>query len=115
MEMYFKRNNCVVKVYKFFEDKTALIYNPSIAGKQSGNGWEKVKLSTLIPIEYTEYIDEYKKGFMSKTEKNKIKERLTLTKAEWTCTDGSIFNSCEEAIIHEKEIMNKEVKNETLA
>jgi len=111
MEMYFKKNNCIVEVYNFFEDRTALIFNPSIAGKQQGNGWDKVKVSTLIPIEYTEYIDEHRKGFMSKTERNKIKERLVLTKAEWTCTDGTIFDNCNEAIIHEKEIMNKEVND----
>ena len=111
MEMYYKKENCMVKVYNFFEDKTVLIFNPSLAGRQNGMGWERVKISQLIPSEYVEYIDKHRKGFMSKTERNKIKERLILTYAEWTCSDGKIFDNCDEAIRHEKELMDKEVEN----
>lgn len=102
MKMYFKRDNCLVEVYKFFEDKTALIFSPSTAGRQNGNGWEKVKISQIVPLEY---YNENKKGFMSKTERNKIKERLVFSEAKWTCSDGVVFNDCDKAIKHEKEIM----------
>ena len=52
MQMYYKKDNWLVKVYHFFEDKTALIFSPSAAGRQNGNGWEKVKISQIIPLEY---------------------------------------------------------------
>lgn len=105
MKLYYKKDNCMVEVYHFFEDRTALIFNPSLAGRCNGTGWDKVKISSLIPEEYA---DTYKKGFTSTTEKNKIKKRLTLSYAEWTCTDGKIFNSCDDAIEHERKIMIKE-------
>ncbi len=107
MQMYYKKDNCLVEVYHFFEDKTALIFSPSTAGRQNGNGWEKVKISQIIPLEY---YNENKKGFMSKTERNKIKERLVLSEAKWTCSDGVFFNDCDKAIAHERNLM-EEVSN----
>lgn len=103
MQMFYKKDNCIIEVYHFFENKTALIFNPAIAGNQNGNGWSYVSIKTLIPMEYyNEHKDNY---FMSKSERNKIKERLTLTKAEWTCTDGTSYNSCDDAINHEMEVI----------
>lgn len=84
MQMYFKDDNAIVNVYQFFET-TALIFSPSLAGRQNGNGWIKVKHNKLIPLEYYNSCED-KTGFMSKTKKNKIKERLILTHAIWTCT-----------------------------
>ena len=107
IKMFYKKDNCLVEVYNFFEDKTALIFSPSIAGRQNGNGWEKVKISQIIPLEY---YNENKKGFMSKTERNKIKERLVLSEAKWTCSDGVVFNDCDKAITHERNLM-EEVSN----
>lgn len=107
MQMFSKNENRIVEVYKFFDNKTALIYNPLVASRQNGNGWCITPLKNLIPLEY--YNEHKENFFLSKTEKNKIKERLTLTKAEWTCTDGTSFNSCEDAINHEMEVM-KNVK-----
>lgn len=102
MQMFHKKENCLVEVYHFFENKTALIFSPNIAGKQNGCGWSYVAIKNLVPLEYyNEHKDNY---FMSKSERNKIKERLVLTKAEWTCTDGMSFTSCDEAINHEVEI-----------
>ena len=49
---------------------------------------------------------------MSKTERNKIKERLTLSSAQWTCSDGIVFNDCDKAIKHEYEIMTNEKNKE---
>lgn len=106
MKMYYRKDDAIVEVYKFFENKTALIFSPSIAGNQNGNGWQQVKISQLIPVEY---FDENKKGFTSNTERNKIKKRLTLTEAKWTCTDGVVFNDCDKAIAHERELIEKEV------
>lgn len=109
MQMYCKKYGCSVKVYRFFENRTALIFNPSLAGKQNGNGWDMIPLKTLIPLEY--YNEHKDSCFMSKTERNKIKARLTLTKAEWACTDGLFFNDCNEAIAHEYELVKKENEN----
>ena len=104
MKLYYKKDNCMVEVYQFFEN-SALIFSPSLAGRCNGQGWARVKMSSLLPEEYA---DIYKKGFTSTTEKNKIKKRLTLSYAEWTCSDGKIFNSCDDAIEHEREIMIEE-------
>lgn len=103
MQMFYKKGNCIVEVYHFFENKTVLIFDPNIAGHQNGNGWTYVSIKMLIPIEY--YNEHKDNCFMSKSERNKIKERLTLTKAEWTCTDGVSFNSCDDAINHEMEVI----------
>jgi len=103
MQMFSRNANSIVEVYKFFDNKTALVYSPPLASRQNGNGWCLTQLKYLIPLEY--YNEHKENFFLSKTEKNKIKERLTLTKAEWTCTDGVSFDSCEEAIKHEMEIM----------
>ena len=107
LELFCKITHCNVKVYKLFDNKTALIFDPRQAGRCKGNGWQIVAMKNLIPLEYV--TDEM---FMSKTEKNKIKERLTLTQATWTCTDGVDFDDCEKAIIHERDLMAaEEVKN----
>ena len=103
MQMFYKNGNRIVEVYKFFDNKTVLVYDPLLASRQNGNSWSVIPLKHLIPLEY--YNEHKENFFLSKTEKNKIKERLTLTKAEWTCTDGVSFNSCEEAINHEMEVI----------
>lgn len=105
VKMFHKKYNFLVDVYHFYEDYTALIFNPSLAGKQNGNGWERTKMGNLIP---EEYYNEFSKNFVSKSQKNIIKKRLTLTSAVWTCTDGEDFTDCDAAIAHEKEIMEKE-------
>ena len=109
MKMYYRKNEIIVEVYHFFEDKTALIFSPDIAAKQNGNGWERVKMGQLIPLEY---FDEHDKRFMSKTKQKKIKERLTLTEALWTCSDGIAFKDFNKAILHERELKIQEEKEE---
>lgn len=106
MKMYYRKDDTIVEVYKIFENQTALIFSPFIAAKQNGNGWQQIKIGQLIPMEY---FDENKKGFTSKIERSKIKKRLTLTEAKWACTDGVVFNDCDKAITHEKELIEKEV------
>jgi len=111
MQMFYKNDKCIVEVYHFFENKTALIFSPHMASKLNGFGWVYTPMKNLIPLEY--YNEHKDNCFMSKSEKNKIKERLTLTKAEWTCTDGLSFNSCDEAIKHEMEVIKnlEDIKN----
>ena len=108
MKMFYKKDNCLVEVYNFFEDKTALIFSPSTAGRQNGNGWEKVKMGQLIP---EDYYDTHNNTFISESARAKIKKRLVLTQAKWTCTDGTIFNDCDRAIAYERELIEKEENN----
>ena len=111
MQMFYKNDKCIVEVYHFFENKTALIFSPPMASKLNGFGWVYTPMKNLIPLEY--YNEHKDNCFMSKSEKNKIKERLTFTKAEWTCTDGLSFNSCDDAIKHEMEVIKnlEDIKN----
>ena len=108
--MYFKQKNCNVDVYQFFENRTALVYDPHQAAQSKGNGWQIVSTKNLIPLDY---LTEDMK-FESKTTKNKIKKRLTLSQAIWTCTDGTDFENCNEAIAYERKLMEAEHEKEII-
>lgn len=109
--MWHKDYKCDVEVYEFHTEVngsfTAFCYIPVLGGQQDGQGWQKVKMSKLIPYPYAE---TYKTG-MSITEKNKIKRMLKLTYAEWTCTDGNVFNNVEEAIDYQRKLIENEVES----
>lgn len=105
MEMYYKKNDTFVEVYKFFENKTALIYSFSTAEKSNGNGWDIVKMGQLIPIEY---YNKNKDKFLSAKERNELKKFLIYTDAVWTCSDGQSFNNFEDAIFHQRIIKKEE-------
>lgn len=112
IEMKFRKTGETVRVYNFSTDGTsslATIYVPSLAGKQQGNGWQTVKASALIPLDF--WVED---GFCSKTKKNKIKSRLKLISAEWQCTDGAVYTHeyLEDAIKHEAALMGEEFKEE---
>lgn len=106
MKMWHKDYNEDVEVYDFdMEHGNALCYVPTLAGNQNGNGWITCKLKRLVPYPHAE---AYKSG-MSKTERNKIKSMLTLTYAEWTCTDGAIYTHAhlEDAIQHQAHLLEE--------
>ena len=105
MEMLYKKNNTFVEVYKFFENKTALIYSFSTAEKNNGNGWDIVKMGQLIPIEY---YNKNKDKFLSTEERNELKKFLLYTNAFWVCSDGLSFNNFEDAIFHQRAIKKEE-------
>lgn len=112
IEMKMRKTGETVRVYNFSTDGTsslATIYVPSLAGKQQGNGWQTVKVSALVPLDF--WVDD---AFCSKTKKNKIKSRLKLISAEWQCTDGAVYehSDLEEAIKHEAMLMNTELEGE---
>lgn len=105
VEMFDKRTTNFVDAYAFYNDKTVLIFNPQLAKTNTGhNGWEVIARKHLIPAEYVDILG----NFVSKTERNKIKKRLSLTKAVWECTDGESYDDIEEAITHEKGLMDSE-------
>lgn len=111
IEMRMRKTGEIVRVYSIHSDgnyPTAIIYVPSLAVKQQGNGWQTVRMSLLVPPEF--YVDN---NSISKTQKNKIKSRLKLISAEWMCSDGTIYthDNLESAISHEAEIINKEINN----
>lgn len=113
LEMIYRKTGESVRVYDISvvdgTHSSAVIYIPSLAGKQNGNGWQTVKTSALVPPEF--WVDN---SFCSKTKKNKIKSRLKLITAEWQCTDGTIFthDHIEDAITYEAKLMGEEYKEE---
>jgi hypothetical protein len=112
IEMKLRKTGETVRVYNLSIDGTssqATIFSPNLAGKQQGNGWQTVKISALVPIDF--WVDD---GFCSKTKKNKIKSRLKLISAEWQCTDGTVYTHeyLEDAIVHEAELMGEELEEE---
>ena len=110
-KMFHKKSKTIVYVYKFFENGNALIYSPFNAGQTHGeNGWERVKIGSLIPIEY--YEEHYKdKHFLSQTKLNKVAKRLKLTQAVWETTDGTTFTDKKEAIDYELTLIEEEAQD----
>ena len=111
IEMRMRKGGEVVHLYNIqIVDGTsyATIFNANMA-KKSGNGWQTVKVSALLPLDF--YME---KAFMSKIKVNKIKSRLKLISAEWQCTDGSVFTHeyLEDAIKHEAVLMGEEIEGE---
>lgn len=107
MKMFFTNRKIFVEVVAVYSDRTAMIFDPYIASRNgSAAAWSIVKLKHLIPAEY---VDEKTGGFISKTEKNKLKERLTLHNTEWEATDGSLFTDVEDAISYEQHLVNREM------
>lgn len=108
-EMRLKPSGNTVRVYSVSQDGTALVFDSERYIKNN-NGWEKVKASRLVPLDYPLNSEDY----CSKTKKNRAKSRLHLEDATWKGTDGTIWShsQIEEAIAHELELMEKEKENE---
>lgn len=105
-KMWYRDKAQDVEVYHIDpEKKVALCFSAFVCQQQNGNGWFTVKLGKLVPYPYAE---NYKTG-MSKTERNKIKSMLTLTYAEWTCTDGAVYDHVhiEDAIQHQAHLLEE--------
>lgn len=114
IEMKLRKTGEIVRVYGVSVAvetgcSYATIFNSGLASKQSGNGWQTVKMSALIPLDF--WVGD---AFCSKTKKNKIKSRLKLISAEWQCTDGTVFTHeyLEDAIKHEAKLMDEELEGE---
>lgn len=109
-EMKFRKTGETVRVYAVSVDNNhsfATIYRPSIAGLGNpANGWETVKMASLIPLDF--WVND---NYCTKTTKNKIKSRLKLISAEWQCTDGSVYSHefIEDAIAYEAKLMGEEL------
>ena len=109
--MFYKPEKVIVDVYNTFDETgriTALIFSMN-QFKKTGNGWKKVKIGQLVPLEYC--TDDLN-GFRSKSDRNKIKERLTLVNPTWRATDGTQFSNIDEAIEYENVLMKKEKESD---
>ena len=116
VEMLNKNTMEVVKLFNVYESNgkmVAAIFSPNIAAKNNGCGWATVKVGSLIPLDC---VDSNGK-LTSKTKRNKIKNMLKLNKAEWVCTDGTMFESfsedghsgLEKAIEHQSSIIDSQI------
>lgn len=101
-EMRRRKDGEVVRVYEV-KDGMALIFSAS-QYQRDGGGWQKIKMTQMIPIEFPVNKNEY----VSKTMRNKAKERMKLVDATWETTDGKQWahKDIDAAIEHELEIMN---------
>ena len=112
--MYLRKKNRRVEVYAIDAvNGMAVIYDPCVAAGNPGHGggWQRVKLSSLIPEKYYNPITG---DFQSKTEKNHYKSRLQLIAATWQCSDGEVFDHAdiELAINHERELDAEHKQNQ---
>ncbi len=103
-EMRFKKTGEIVRVYDV-TDGIATIFDPSLYQRQN-NGWAKVKTSQVVPLDFP----LNSKDYVSKTKKNKAKDRMQLVDATWRTTDGMLWNhsNIDAAIEHELELMDSE-------
>ena len=103
-EMKKRKTGEIVRVYSIYENM-AVIFSPGLY-KANGNGWERLKLSQLIPMD----MPLEHKDAISKTDQNKAKERMKIVTATWITSDGKLWNhtDMEESIAHEIELMRKE-------
>ena len=108
-KMYDKSKHRTVYVFSIDAGrKVAVVYDPEIASKSSGNGWIEIPLKRLIP---EDWVDETLGGFVSKTEKNEASHRLVLWEdGLWQTEDFQCFVNRENAIAHQLELMRKEHK-----
>lgn len=114
IEMKLRTSGETVRVYNFVKSDTDSVYIfvPSMHQK-CNNGWQKVKMSKLIPM------DMSVNGTLmhSKTEKNRAKSMLKLVAATWQTTDGLQYPHMllDMAIEHQLNIMNNEQKGEEIS
>ena len=109
--MRLKKTGETVRVYAIDPtENIATIFSSSQYIKVN-NGWMKVKASQLIPMDFP--INN--KDCVSKTKKNKAKDRMKLVEATWQTSDGNLWNhsDIDAAVEHEIFLMSSEnVKNE---
>ena len=100
IEMRIKKGGEIVRVYNIGisaegQKSFATIWRPS------QNMFETVQMKILAPLDYS-----FEDGSVaSKSEINKIKGKSTSSHAEWTCTDGTVFNNCNDAIEYQRKLL----------
>lgn len=106
--MYHRKNGKRYEVYDYITEghTYAICYDTDQAGR-CGQGWCKMRLKDLVPEAHA---NKTTGQFESKTERNKIKSKLTLVAATWRCTDGTLFDHSmiDDAIEYQKRLMESE-------
>lgn len=105
-EMRRRKDGEIVRVYEV-KDGIALIFSAS-QYQRDGGGWQKIKLTQMIPVEFPINKNEY----VSKTMRNKAMERMKLIHAIWETSDGNRYESenIDKAIEHEIFLMDEKEK-----
>lgn len=105
-KMYDRKKNRMVEVFSIDAlRKIAVIYDPQIASKSPGNGWQEIPLKRLIP---DEWVDMEIGDFVSKTEKSNAKRLLTLCDGLWKTEDNQVFVCLDNAVSHQLKLMREE-------
>ena len=101
-EMRLRPNGEIVRVYAI-ENEIATIFNPSQFMK-SDQGWQRISVKKLVPVDY----ELHNAQTVSKTQKNKAKNRIKLIDAVWETSDGIKWEHkyLESAISHELVLMD---------
>ena len=105
-EMRLRKTGETVRVYAINpSENIATIFSTSQYAK-TNNGWQKIKLSQLVPMDFP--INN--KDYISKTKKNKAKDRMKLIEATWQTSDGNLWNhsDIDAAVEHELFLMSLE-------
>jgi hypothetical protein len=105
-EMRLRKTGETVRVYAIApSENIATIFSASQYTK-TNNGWQKIKLSQLVPMDFP--INN--KDYISKTKKNKAKDRMKLIEATWQTSDGNLWNhsDIDAAVEHELFLMSLE-------
>jgi hypothetical protein len=105
-EMRLRKTGETVRVYAINpSENIATIFSTSQYTK-TNNGWQKIKLSQLVPMDFP--INN--KDYISKTKKNKAKDRMKLIEATWQTSDGNLWNhsDIDAAVEHELFLMSLE-------
>ena len=105
-EMRLRKTGETVRVYAINpSENIATIFSASQYTK-TNNGWQKIKLSQLVPMDFP--INN--KDYISKTKKNKAKDRMKLIEATWQTSDGNLWNhsDIDAAVEHELFLMSLE-------
>ena len=105
-EMRLRKTGETVRVYAIDpSENIATIFSTSQYTK-TNNGWQKIKLSQLVPMD----VPINNKDYISKTKKNKAKDRMKLIEATWQTSDGNLWNhsDIDAAVEHELFLMSLE-------
>ena len=107
-EMILRTTGEKVQVYNLYVDQTAIIWSDEQARRRThgeGNGWMRIKISKLIPLNKVGTFNPSITTLM-----NKAKRRLGLRDDIWVTSDGVCFHNDykEEAIRYELKLMERE-------
>ena len=116
VEMRLRPDGEIIRVYSMVYDgncASAIIFVPSMHMKMN-NGWQKVKMSKLVPLDIPLNGSE----MTSNTKRAKAKKRLKMIDATWETSDGERWSHeiIGAAIEHELKLMELELekKEETV-